>query len=55
MDLEQLFKRVAELTSKYPRLSREEITELRVLGGNISAECANVLYDMSLEEKFNVR
>lgn len=53
MEMVELFRRVSELTSKYPRLSKEEITELRVLGGRLSSECANVLYDMRLEEKFN--
>ncbi|HZG82043.1 MAG TPA: hypothetical protein VEZ13_14835 [Brevibacillus sp.] len=51
MEMAELFKRVQDLTSKYPHLSKEEIAELRVLGGRISAECANVLYDMRLEEE----
>lgn len=53
MNLEEMCKRVSELTKKFPVLHKEEIKELRVLGNNISAECADILYDMSMEEKFN--
>lgn len=52
MNLEEMCKRVSELTSKFPNLNKEEIKELRVLGNNISAECADILYDMSMEEKY---
>jgi hypothetical protein len=45
MELEQLFKRVAELASKFPKLTKEETTELMKLSKTLSAVCSNALYD----------
>lgn len=52
MEMGELFNRVNELTSKYPHLNKEEITELQKLSKTLSAECGNALYDMKLEEKY---
>lgn len=52
MELAELFKRVNELTCKYPKLSKAEIYELKRLSKTISAECSNAIYDMSIEEKY---
>ncbi|MEX3623751.1 hypothetical protein [Viridibacillus arvi] len=45
MKLEEVFKRVSELTGQFPNLSKEEVKELQKLTRNLSAECADILYD----------
>ena len=45
MDIEQVFKRVNELTGKFPNLTKEDFKELKLLTRNLSAECADILYD----------
>lgn len=45
MELEQVFKRVNELTGKYPNLTKEEVKELKDLTRGLSVECSNILYD----------
>ncbi|WP_183192343.1 hypothetical protein [Brevibacillus fluminis] len=52
MELSELFKRVGELTGKYPTLTKEEVAELIRLSRTLSAECSDVLYDMQMEEKY---
>lgn len=44
-DLIQVFKRVSELTAKYPMLSKDEVKELRDLAKGLSVECSEMLYD----------
>lgn len=51
MDMAELFKRVGELTGKYPVLTKEETVELMRLSKTLSAECSNILYDWNLEEQ----
>lgn len=50
MELDELFKRVNELTLKFPNLTKDEVKELRTLARNLSCECDNALYDWR-EEK----
>ena len=44
-ELAKVFKRVSELTSKFPMLEKEEIKELRELTRGLSLECSEMLYD----------
>ena len=44
-DLNQVFKRVSELTAKYPLLNKDEVKELRDLAKGLSVECSEALYD----------
>lgn len=50
MERDELFKRVNELTGKYPNLTPDEIKELRILSGNINKELADIIYDMEVED-----
>jgi hypothetical protein len=43
MDLSDIFKRVNELTSKFPNLTKEEVEELGDLCSNLNIECEHVL------------
>lgn len=45
MELSELFKRMRELTAKYPALTKEETAELKKLSQTLSVECSNALYD----------
>ena len=53
MELQELFKKVNELTGKYPNLNADEIKELRILSNRLSRECSDVIYDMEVEKKSN--
>lgn len=44
-ELVKVFKRVSELTSKFPTLEKEEVIELRDLTKGLSLECSELLYD----------
>ncbi|WP_199926370.1 hypothetical protein [Brevibacillus brevis] len=50
MDIRDLFERLHYLTGRFPDLNKEQLGELRVLGGRLSAECANALYDWERED-----
>lgn len=43
MNLKQIFKRVNELTGKYPNLNKEELEELKVLANDLSVDCLVIL------------
>lgn len=45
MELFEAFKRVNELTGKFPNLTKEELQELKILSRNLSVDCADILYD----------
>lgn len=42
-DLQEICKRVNELTSKYPNLTKEEVIELGDLCDNLNIECEHVV------------
>lgn len=44
MELKDVFKRVNELTGKYPNLTKDEVKELRELLKGLSCECSEILY-----------
>lgn len=44
-ELESVFKRVNELTGKYPNLDLEELRELRSLSRGLTAECSDIIYE----------
>lgn len=52
MELDELFKKVHELTGKYPSLKDEEVRDLRRLASRLSGEMANLIYDMNFKEKY---
>lgn len=51
MELQDLFKKVNELTGKFPNLNPDEIKELRLLSNRLSAECSNMIYDTEVETR----
>ena len=44
MELKDVFKRVNELTGKYPNLTKDEVKELQELSKGLSHECSEILY-----------
>ncbi len=44
LELRDVFKRVNELTEKYPNLKKEEVKELRELSKGLCHECSEILY-----------
>jgi hypothetical protein len=49
MERDELFKRVNELSGKYPNLNSDEVRELRILSGDLNKELADIIFDMEVE------
>lgn len=51
IELKDLFKRVSEITSKYPNITNDELYELKPLADRLHRECSDAIYDIEWHEK----